>query len=137
MLTEKNAYDTIKLYHTKGVLKVLKDRKKFSVALVVLLLSLGVVSSTSNDEVYADNPNIKSTFAHLTGGWDANFLGSNGKHWTNYTQKNMGNRTVYASIHISGKVQEVGNGTPTRAYVKSAHNVGPYVTHYHNGNTHK
>lgn len=110
-----------------------KKRKKITVLLIMSLLSF---SLTTSNIAHADDPNIVTTMSSLRGGWQGNYIGPNGKHWTSYSQKNVG-KYLYATITISGKSQEKNSGSTTYAKVTSAHNVGPYVSHWHNGSHYK
>lgn len=100
------------------------------------LLPFNLITSNTTNVALADNPNIKTTMSSLTGGWNANYIGTTGKHWTNYGQKDVG-KLLYATIHITGKTQEIKTGSKTSAKVTSVHNVGPYISHKHNGSYHK
>jgi len=112
-----------------------KTRGKFSKLIVLSILTFGLAINFTPFIALADNPNIVTSMSSLTGGWNANYIGTNGKHWTLYGQKNVG-KLLYATIHISGKTQETATGSTTSAKVTSVHNVGPYVSHKHNGSHH-
>lgn len=111
--------------------------KQIRLKVLLFIATIFVITLISKielgNEVYADNPNQKTTMSHLTGGWDQVTLGKGGYHWTRYWQYPQGGKLVMASIQISGKNQEVGVGDTTNAYKKSQHKVGPYEPHKHGG----
>ncbi|WP_143079482.1 hypothetical protein [Alkalibacterium subtropicum] len=112
------------------------NRKKVTALLAMSLFSFGLITSNGSDTVSADDPNIVTTMSALRGGWEGNYLGPNGKHWTSYSQRNVG-KYLYATIRIAGQSQEINSGSTTYAKVTSRHNVGPYVSHTHNGSHYK
>ena len=107
-------------------------RKKVVICSLSLGLLFGWISEMKCDLAYADNPNEKSSYHTLTGGWDKDFIGSSGKHWTKYTQRNNGGK-VYASIQLTGYARETELGSYTSAYVKSSRSVDIYHPHKHTG----
>lgn len=109
-----------------------KSRKIIVMMSLICMLMFTLISDYSKGMVYADNPNDKSTMHSLTGGWDKDFLGTSGKHWTKYGQINNGG-LVYASIELRGYSRESKFGTYTSAYVKSSRSVDYYHTHKHSG----
>lgn len=107
-------------------------RKILSIALLAVITISGFTLSSKVNISFADNPNDKSTFHSLTGGWDKNFLGTSGKHWTKFDQKSSTGK-IYASITLQGYDKETTLGSFKSAYVKSTRSVDYYHTHYHTG----
>lgn len=91
-------------------------RKLFMVVSIFLLLS-GTV-------VYADEFARSSPYDFYAGG----YYTSSRSHWTQYEVN--GNVTVGAGIKIQNNATEVNNGI-SKSFVRSKHDVGPYVSHNH------
>lgn len=109
-----------------------KTRRIFSKLLVLSMVAFGLVANVIPSVVLADNPNESSAHHSLTGGWDKNLIGTSGKHWTRYTQRES-NRQALAGITISGYNKESNLGNYTTAYVKSARSVDLKHPHIHSG----
>lgn len=109
-----------------------KARRKFSKLLVLSMLGFGLAANFIPSVVLADNPNEHSAHHSLTGGWDKNLIGTTGRHWTRYTQRES-TRQAYANIRISGYNQETGLGNYRTAYIKSARSVDERHPHVHSG----
>lgn len=109
-----------------------KVRGKFSKLLVLSMVDSGLVTNVIPSVVLADNPNESSAHHSLTGGWDKAFIGTSGKHWTRYTQRDS-NRKAAAHITISGYKRESGLGNYQTAYKKSGRSVDEKHPHVHSG----
>lgn len=109
-----------------------KVRGKFSKLLVLSMVAFGLVANFMSSVVLADNPNESSAHHSLTGGWDKALIGTSGRHWTRYTQRES-NRQAIANITISGYRQESALGDYRTAYVKSARSVDLRHPHTHSG----
>lgn len=109
-----------------------KVRGKFSKLLVISMVTFGLAANVIPSVVLADNPNESSAHHSLTGGWDKNLIGTSGRHWTRYTQRES-NRQAYANIRISGYNQETGLGNYSTAYIKSSRSVDERHPHVHSG----
>lgn len=107
-------------------------RKKIFIVSILIILFVTLYIDYSSKVVFADNPNQKSTVHSLTGGWNKNWIGTSGKHWTKYDQINNGAR-VYASIELTGYQRETYLGTYTSAKVVSGRSVDYYHQHRHTG----
>lgn len=109
-----------------------ETRKKFSKLLMLSTVAFGLVANIIPSVVLADNPNESSAHHSLTGGWDKAVVGTSGKHWTRYTQRDS-NRQALAGITISGYKRETGLGNYQTAYKKSSRSVDLRHPHIHSG----
>lgn len=109
-----------------------KVRGKFFKLLVLSMVAFGLVANFMSSVVLADNPNQSSAHHLLEGGWDKALIGTSGRHWTSYTQRES-DRQAIANITISGYRQESGLRNYRTAYIKSGRSVDLRHPHVHSG----
>ena len=96
-----------------------------------VLIILALIFMLINSVAFADNFNKSTHYYRYSGGFNKNFVGSNGKHWTKYSIfQPVENGGVWSQINVAGRGKDYSAGDQY-SYALSRFSVDFYHQHTH------